>query len=180
MDGDGAVELGEALPEANALLGAVQALDAATGELQQAVADWEPTAGDAFTALVVMFPTMSGYFEEWKESVFVAGNESEEVRFVGVSRLADVAGILNGLAVTYGNLRPAIDEADPALAEQIAVELESLVTFVQDLRDQEAAGTEFTPEQADQFGSELQSRATAVAGHITQAAALLGVPIEDA
>jgi hypothetical protein len=36
MDEDGAIELGEALPEANALLGAAQALDGATAELQQA------------------------------------------------------------------------------------------------------------------------------------------------
>jgi hypothetical protein len=50
---------------------------------------------------------------------------------------------------------------------------------VQDLSDQESAGTRFTPEQADQFGSELQSRATAAAGQITQAAALLDIPIQD-
>lgn len=179
MDADGEIELGEALPEANALLGAAQALDAATAELQSAVADWDPTAGDAFTALVIMIPTMSGYFEEWKGSVFVAGGESEEVRFVGVSRLADVAGILNGLDVTYGNLKPAIDEVDPALSEQIDVELDELVAFVTDLHEQELAGTRFTPEQADQFGSELQARATGIAGQISQAAALLGVEIQE-
>ncbi len=179
MDADGEIELGESLPEANALLGAAQALDAATGELQSAVADWNPTAGDAFTALVIMIPTMSGYFEEWKGSVFVAGGESEEVRFVGVSRLADVAGILNGLDVTYGNLKPAIDEVDPALSEQIDVEMDELVAFVADLHEQEQAGTQFTPEQADQFGSELQARATGIAGQINQAAALLGVEIQE-
>jgi hypothetical protein len=180
MDGDGTIELGEAMPEANALLGGTRALDAATGELEQAVQSWQPTAGDAFTALVIMVPTMSGYFEEWKESVFVSGQQSDEDRFVGVSRLADVAGILHGLDVTYQNLQPAVAAADPALAEQINVELGDLVAFVENLRDQEAAGTEFTSEQADQFGSELQSRATGIAGQITQAAALLSVPIQDA
>jgi hypothetical protein len=179
MDGDGEVELGEALPEANVLLGAARALDAATGELEQAAQEWQPTAGDAFTALVIMVPTMSGYFEEWKESVFVSGAESDEVRFVGVSRLADVSGILHGLDVTYENLRPAVAEADPALAEQIDVELDELVAFVQDLYTQEQAGTRFTREQADQFGSELQSRATGIAGQVSQAAALLDIPIQE-
>lgn len=179
MDGDGEVELGEALPEANALLGAAQALDSATGELQTAVDAWEPTASDTFTALVIMVPTMGGYFEEWKESVFVAGQESDEGRFVGVSRLADVSGILNGLDVTYANIKPAIEEADPALAEQIEVELDELVAFVADLHEQEQAGAHFTPEQADQFGSELQTRATGVAGQISQAAGLLGVEIQE-
>ncbi|MBA3450899.1 MAG: EfeM/EfeO family lipoprotein [Chloroflexia bacterium] len=179
MDGDGAVEVGEALPETNALLGAAQALDAATAELEAAVKVWEPTPSDTFTALVIMIPTMSGYFEEWKESVFVAGEETEEVRFVGVSRLADVSGILQGLDVTYGNIQPAIDAVDPAMAEQIEVELGDLLTFVQDLYEREAAGTQFTPEQADQFGAELQSRATGIAGQISQAAALLDIPIQE-
>jgi hypothetical protein len=180
MDGDGTIELGEAMPEANALLGGARALDAATGELQQAVQTWQPTPGDAFTALVIMIPTMSGYFEEWKESVFVSGQQSDEDRFVGVSRLADVAGILHGLDVTYANIQPAVAAADPALAEQIEVELGDLVAFVENLRDQEAAGTEFSSEQADQFGSELQSRATGIAGQIAQAAALLAIPIQGA
>ncbi len=179
MDGDGDVELGEVMPEANAFLGAAQALDAATAELAAAVEAWEPTAGDAFTALVIMIPTMGGYFEEWKESVFVSGQVSDEERFVGVSRLADVSGILNGLDVTYSHVRPAIDEVDPALSEQISTELDELVSFVDDLYEQETAGTRFTPEQADQFGSELQSRATAVAGQISQAAALLDIPIQE-
>lgn len=179
FDDDGEIELGEALPDANALLGAAQALDAATAELETAVAAWQPTDSDAFTALVIMIPTMSGYFEEWKASVFVTGAESDEDRFVGVSRLADVNGILHGLDVTYGNLKPAIDEADPALSEQIDVELNELVEFVKDLHAQEQAGTQFTPEQADQFGSELQTRATGIAGQISQAAALLGIEIQE-
>jgi iron uptake system EfeUOB component EfeO/EfeM len=127
-----------------------------------------------------MIPTMSGHFEEWKESVFVSGQQSDEDRFVGVSRLADVAGILHGPDVTYENIRPTIAAANPALAKQIEVELGDLVAFVENLRDQEAAGTEFTAEQADQFGSELQSRATGIAGQISQAAALLAIPIQDA
>lgn len=179
FDGDGEIELGEVLPDANALLGAAQALDAATGELQTAVDAWEPNESDAFTALVIMIPTMSGYFEEWKESVFVTGAESEEHRFVGVSRLADVNGILHGLDVTYGNVMPAIEAADPALAQQIDVELDELVAFVKDLHEQELAGTQFTPEQADQFGSELQARATGIAGQISQAAGLLGIEIQE-
>jgi hypothetical protein len=37
VDGDGTIEFDEAMPEANALLGGARALDAATGELEQAV-----------------------------------------------------------------------------------------------------------------------------------------------
>lgn len=179
MDGDGEEELGEVLPDANALLGTTQALDTATGDLVAAVDAWEPNESDAFTAIVIMVPTIGGYFDEWKESVYVAGSESDEQRFVGVSRLVDVAGIMNGLDVTYGVLEPTVAAADPELAKQIDTELDELIAFVKDLHAQEEAGTQFTPEQADQFGVELQARATGIAGQVSQAAGLLGVEIQE-
>ena len=179
VDGDGTIEATEAIPDANLLLGSAQALDASTAELQQAIAEWEPNLGDAFTALVIMIPTMSGYFEEWKLSPYVLGEESAGRGFVANSRLLDVLGILGGLDVTYDRVSPLIAETDPALEAQIRAELDGLIAFVQDLYDRESAGTRFTPEQADQFGSELQSRATALAGQISQAAALLDIPIQE-
>lgn len=179
MDGDGEEELGEVLPDANALLGTTQALDTATGDLVTAVDAWEPTESDAFTAIVIMVPTIGGYFDEWKESVYVSGNASDEDRFVGVSRLVDVAGIMNGLDVTYGVLEPTVAATDPELAKQIDTELDELIAFVKDLHAQEEAGTTFTPEQADQFGVELQARATGIAGQVSQAAGLLGVEIQE-
>ena len=82
-------------------------------------------------------------------------------------------------AVTYDKVAPLIAAENPELEAQIRRELTGVVGFVEDLEAQEEAGTRFTPEQADQFGAELQSRATALAGQITQAAALLGVTIEE-
>ncbi len=179
IDGDGtADQLGDSIPDANVLLGSAQALDAATSELQQAIADWQPTLNDAFTAMVVMIPTMDGYFEEWSLSPFVLGEASTQTRFVGTSRLVDVAGILGGLDVTFEKVAPLIEEASPELHQQTEAELDALVSFVNDLYQQEEAGTRFTPEQADQFGTELQTRATALAGQIAQAAALLDVEIQ--
>ena len=51
-------------------------------ELDAAARKWEPTLQDALTALVVMTPTMSEYFEAWKNSRFVAGEprDGEGVR----------------------------------------------------------------------------------------------------
>jgi hypothetical protein len=50
---------------------------------------------------------------------------------------------------------------------------------VQDLYDQEQAGTVFTPEEADLFGSEAQDQATALSGQAAQAAALVGAQIAE-
>lgn len=178
LDADGAVELGEALPEANVLLAAAQGLDGATGEMIAAVEAWQPSLSDAFTALVVMIPTMNEYFEQWKLSAFVA-EQAEETAFVGVSRLFDINGILAGLDFTYGNMATLVQSADPALHAQISDGFADLRGYVGDLHTQEQGGTRFTAAQADLFGGEAQAKATALAGQVSQAAALLNVTIAE-
>lgn len=178
LDGDGTTALGEVLPEANVLLAAAQSMDGATGEMLATVENWQPTLSDAFTALAVMIPTMNEYFEQWKLSTYVA-EEAEETAFVGVSRLFDINGILAGLDFTYGNLATLVQTADPALHAQIADGFTDLRGYVGDLYEQERAGTRFTAAQADLFGGEAQAKATALAGQVSQAAALLNVTIAE-
>ena len=114
LDGDGKVEFGEALPDADFLVAAASDFAANAKELDAAAQEWEPTPEDAFTALVVMTPTMSEYFEAWKHSRFVAGDKAEETAFVAASRLQDIADILGGLVLVYDNVEPTIAEDDPA------------------------------------------------------------------
>ena len=178
LDSDGAAELGEVLPEANVLLAAAQGLDGATGEMITAVEGWQPSLSDAFTALVVMIPTMNEYFEQWKLSAFV-NEQSQEQSFIGVSRLFDINGILAGLDFTYGNMATLVQSADPALHSQITDGFADLRGYVGDLYNQERAGTRFTGAQADLFGGEAQAKATALAGQVSQAAALLDVEIAE-
>ena len=147
--------------------------------MDQALAGWEPTPEDAFTALVTMIPTMNEYFEQWKLSVFVSGQASTQENFVAVSRLLDITGILNGLDVTYDNIKPTVTQTNPALSNQIDSGLDTLVAYVNDLYQQEQQGKQFTPEDADMLGSKAQDDATALAGQIAQAAALLNVEIAE-
>jgi hypothetical protein len=175
FDGNGTHEIGEVLPDANFLLGGMQALTQGTLDLQAAVDGWEPNPQDAFTALLTMVPTMNGYFDDWKNSPFVLGESSTAEAFVAVSRLVDVAGILNGLVVTYENVKPAVIGVNPELAEQIDAGLAEMVSFVTDIHEQEEAGTRFSPEQADIFAGQIEGMSAASAGQITQAMALLEV-----
>jgi hypothetical protein len=179
MNGNGTIELGEALPEANVLLGSAQALDAATADLAKAIDEWQPTVEDAFTALVGMIPTINGYFNDWKLSPFVLGDKSTQRGFVANSRLVDVLGIFGGLQLTYSKVEPLVVQTNPALGEQIQNQLGAVISFVNDLYDHEQAGTRYTPEQADVFGQQLQDQCDAVAGQVTQAAALLGINLEQ-
>jgi hypothetical protein len=177
LDGDGKVEFGEVLPDAAVLKAAADAFVLYAAKLDRSARAWKPTASDAFTAVVVMVPTMSEYFGQWKSSRFVLGNRANGDAFNVVSRLSDIGDILGGLRVIYAGIQPAIAAVDQQQAAQTKRELENLWSFVAQLRRQENAGRRFTPEQADSLGRTAQGRATAIAGQVTQAAARLKVKI---
>lgn len=178
-DGNGIVDFGETLPDANVLKAGTGTLDAYAGDLVTAAQAWTPTLSDAFTALVVMVPTMSEYFASWRDSRFIAGEGSTQRDFVAISRLADIQDILGGLELVYSQLRPLVETVDPGQAEQIAADLVGLKGFVADVYADEQAGKRFSPEEADLLGTEAQNRATAITGQISQIAAELGVPIAE-
>src|SRR5215203_2345137 len=178
LDGDGKVEFGESLPDADFYVAAARGLEKYAKELDGAARDWEPTPNDALTALVVMTPTMSEYFEAWKNSRFIAGSEATEKAFVAASRLQDIADILGGLVLIYDNVEPLVAKADRQQAKQTEHSLAQLHGFAADLLAREDAGRKFTAEEADTLGSQAQERAEAIAGQITQAAAKLNIEIE--
>ncbi len=179
LNGNGKAQFGEVLPDPDFLLAVAESFDKYATQLAGSAAQWKPTATDAFTAMVVMVPTMSEYFGQWKVSRFVAGDAASSDAFNVVSRLSDIRDILSGLEVVYDGIEPAVTELDRAKAEQTRKQLLDLRGFVGDLYHQERSGDRFTPEQADTLGSEAQQRATAVAGQISQAAAELGVEIKQ-
>jgi hypothetical protein len=179
LDGDGKAVFGEALPDADFLVAAAKDFATNAKELDGAARSWQPTPQDAFTALVVMTPTMSEYFEAWKNSRFVAGSKAKESGFVAASRLQDIADILGGLVLIYDSVQPAVAKADAQQARQTGSDLRQLHSFATELRDKEAAGQKFTARQADTLGSEAQDRAEAIAGQISQAAGRLDIALEN-
>ena len=170
VDGDGKVEFGEGLPDADIYVAAVSEFDEQAKTLDADAQAFEPTPSDAFTAITVMTPTMSEYFEAWKNSRFIAGEDATELGFVAASRLSDIADILEGLVLTYDEIEPLIAAENPQQAEQTEQALRDLLAYVEDLRDQEADGKKFTAEEADTLGAEAQRQAEAIAGQVTQAA----------
>jgi len=178
LDGDGKLEFGEALPDPRFHLASMRSFEATVAELDAAARAWTPTLQDALTALVVMTPTMSEYFEAWKSSRFVAGERSTEKAFVVASRLQDIEDILGGLQTVYAGVRPSIAAVDPGQAEQTGRALAGLKDFAAGLRREEAGGRRFTAQDADTLGGEAQDRAEAIAGQISQAAGRLNVPLE--
>ncbi len=176
---DGKQDFAELLPEANVFKASVDELDRYTTEMLQAAEAWQPTESDAFTALVTMVPTMSEYFDSWKNSRFVAGEAVTQRDFVAISRLADIQDILSSLQVTYAGVSPLVEVIDPKQAEQIEQSLADLRAFVADVHAQEKSGKHYTAEDADLLGAEAQNRATAITGQITQVAAQLDIELQN-
>lgn len=179
LDGNGTVDFGEVLPDANVLKGVAAGFADMATDLRAASEAWHPTLSDAFSALVVMVPTMEEYFQAWKESRYVSGDQATSPQFVAASRLQDIADILGGLQVVYANVQPLIAVADPAQAQHTETALDDLRALVVQLLSREQAGIQFQPEDADLLGAEAQNRATAIAGQITQAAAKLGITLQS-
>lgn len=179
-DCDGKVEFGQGIPDANTYVATLREFKAQAEALQADAAAFEPTPSDALTAITIMTPTMSEYFEAWKNSAFIAGSDAKEEGFVATSRLSDIADILSGIAFTYAEIEPMIAEEDPQQAKQTAAQLDELLAYVEGLRDREEAGEKFTGEDADTLGSEAQARAEEIAGQVTQAAQRLGIELQDA
>jgi hypothetical protein len=179
IDGNGKVEFGEGLPDANIYKATLDEFDKQAQELDADAQEFEPTPSDALTSIVVMTPTMSEYFEAWKNSRFIAGEGAQELGFVATSRLSDIADILGGILVTYDGMEKTIAGENPQQAKQTKAELESLVEFAADLRDREAEGEKFSAKQADALGAQAQAQAEAIAGQVTQAAKQLEIELQE-
>lgn len=178
-DQDGAVTFGETLPDAHVLKAAADALNSNAAALLAAVESWQPTVPEAFTALVVMTPTMSEYFASWRDSRFVLGEASAQRDFVAISRLADIQDILSGLQIVYVQVEPLAQGVDAEQAAQVGAGLRDLKAFVADIYAQEQGGRRYTPEEADLLGAEAQNRATAITGQLSQLAAELNVALME-
>src|SRR5690606_11521415 len=65
---------------------------------------WQPSDEDCFYAIYNMTPTLADYFEEWKESKIQGGASGG--RFVAVSRISDMRGIMSSGRLTWQSLEP--------------------------------------------------------------------------
>jgi hypothetical protein len=179
VNDNGKVEFGEGLPDADIYKATLDEFEQQAKSLDEDAQEFDPTPSDALTSIVIMTPTMSEYFDAWKNSRFIAGEGASELGFVATSRLSDIADILGGILVTYDGIEPMIATENAQQAKQTRKELQTLVDFAADLRDREANGEQFTAKQADALGAQAQAQAEAIAGQVTQAAKQLEVELQE-
>ena len=126
-----------------------------------------------------MTPTMSEYFEAWKNSRFIAGGKAEEKGFVATSRLSDIRDILGGIVLIYDSIQPSVEKVNADQAAQTKTDLDKLHQFAGRLLTEEEGGKKFTASDADTLGSEAQTNAEAIAGQVSQAAGKLNIELEE-
>jgi hypothetical protein len=174
LNGDGQVAPRESLPDPDVLLAVAADTDKKVGELLADAKAWTPTVEDCYNAMVAMTPTLSDYFEDWKESRY---DEKASGRFFAVSRLSDMQGIMKSCAVMYDAVEDGVKGKDKALARSVDSGFKDIFTFLDQLEKQEKKNVAFKVAQIDELAAQAKAKTDKLVPQIKQAAALAGVQI---
>jgi len=175
LDGDGQIGPRESLPRPEVLAAVAVDTDKKIAELLADAQAWQPTVEDCFQAMVAMTPTLSDYFEDWKESRY---SEDASGRFFAVSRISDMQGIMKSCAVMFRAVEPSVRPKDKSLAKAIDTGFRDIFAFLDGLEAREKKkGATFKPAVIDELASQAKAKTDKLVPQIKQAAALVGVRI---
>ncbi|MEM9399422.1 MAG: hypothetical protein AAF984_04375 [Verrucomicrobiota bacterium] len=169
LDGDGKMVARESLPKTEVLTAVAEDTDRKVGELLSDSKAWNPTTDDLFGAMIEMTPTLSEYFEEWKESKF---SEEKSGRFYAVSRVSDMKGIMSSCYVIYKAVQNEVGQKDKALNKAIIAGYDGIMSFLDALASQEVSG-KLNASLIDELASQAKSRTDKLVPQIEQAYALI-------
>jgi hypothetical protein len=177
LNGDGKLGDRESLPKTEVLQAAARNVHEKLQALLTASQGWKPTTEDCFAAIVAMTPTLSGYFDDWKESRYSAEKSG---RFQAVSRVSDMRGIMTSVAILYAAVQPQVEKKDKALAKSIQGSFEDVLSFVDrvDEREKKAKG-QITVAEIDELSNQAKQKADKLVPQVEQAAAILSVKLSQ-
>ena len=162
---------GKKLPRPEVLTAAAKDADRVIGELKRDSHAWNPTVGDLFGAMVLMTPTLSDYFEDWKESRY---SDEKSGRFQAVSRISDMRGIMSSCAVMYKAVLPAVTEKDKALAKSVDLGFDGILSFIDLLGKREKEGV-IKEAEIDELAAQAKEKTDKLVPQIEQSAAIAGI-----
>ncbi len=135
---------------------------------------WQPNDRTLFQAMANMTPTLSGYFDDWKESKKYGGSQGG--RFVAVSRVSDMRGIMASTRLNWVSEEPKVAAKDPALSDQISKGYNQVMHFI-DTIDARDARRPLAIQTIDALGAQAKERADKLTVEVAQAAAELGYDV---
>ncbi len=166
------VRIGDkSFPRPEVLVAAAAETNKLVQSLQADAAAWNPTVEDCFGAMIVMTPTLSDYFSDWKESRFEAEKSG---RFQAVSRISDMKGIMSSCAVLYGAVNDSVAAKDKALAKSTTLGFQEILNFLDALEARERSGS-IKPAEIDELALQAKEKTDKLVPQIEQGAGLLGI-----
>jgi hypothetical protein len=163
------------LPRPEVLSAAAKDVHKKLGELLVDAKAWNASVSDCFGAMVVMTPTLSDYFEDWKESRY---SKEKSGRFQAVSRISDMRGIMGSCQVMYDAVEKHVAEKDKALAKSVDAGFKGIMTFIDKIDAREKAG-EIKGAEIDELATQAKEKTDKLVPQIEQSAAVVGVKIES-
>jgi len=163
------------LPRPEVLAAAAKDVDKTLGELLAEAKAWNASVSDCFGAMVVMTPTLSDYFEDWKESRY---SKEKSGRFQAVSRVSDMRGIMGSCQVMYEAVEKQVAEKDKSLAKSVDAGFKGIMGFLDKIEKRENQGEIKGPE-IDELATQAKEKTDKLVPQIEQSAAVVGVKIQS-
>ncbi len=161
------------LPRPEVLVAAAADANNKIGSLLADAKGWNASVSDCFGAMVVMTPTLSDYFEDWKESRY---SKDKSGRFQAVSRVSDMRGIMGSCQVMFEAVEKSVAEKDKALAKSVSSGFKGIMSFLDKIEDREKQG-EIKGAEVDELATQAKEKTDKLVPQIEQSAAVSGVKI---
>ena len=156
------------VPRPEVLLAAGKDVDRKIGELLASSQKLDPVTKDLVSAMITMTPTLSEYFEEWKESRY----GDQKGKFQAVSRVSDMRGILGSCSLMYDAVHAELVPKDKALATSIQNGFKDIMAFIENIDARKKKGS-ITTAQIDELAEQAKARTDKLVPQIEQAQALV-------
>jgi hypothetical protein len=161
---------GRKLPRAEVLSAAAKDADFQIAKLLADSKALSPSTADCFGAMIAMTPTLSDYFEDWKESRY---SKDKSGRFQAVSRISDMRGIMSSCAVMFDAVEAEVARKDKALAANVQKGFDQIMAFLDEIEAKEKKG-DIKLAEIDEMAEQAKSKTDKLVPQIEQAQALTG------
>jgi hypothetical protein len=157
------------VPRPEVLQAAAKDVDQKIAELLRDAKELNPSSNDLVGAMIVMTPTLSDYFEDWKESRYSADKSG---KFQAVSRVSDMRGIMSSCAVMYDAIHADLAKKDAPLAASVQKSFKDILSFLDTIEAREGKGG-IKPAEIDELAEQAKSRTDKLVPQMEQAQAQL-------
>jgi Imelysin len=161
------------LPRSEVLVAAAADVNSKIGSLFADAKKWNASVSDCFGAMVLMTPTLSDYFEDWKESCY---SKDKSGRFQAVSRVSDMRGIMGSRQVMYEAVEKSVAEKDKSLAKSVSSGFKGIMSFLDKIENREKQ-SEIESAEIDELATQAKEKTDKLVAQIEQSAAVTGVKI---